>query len=68
MARKRALWDVIDHYTKAAGLQDPYLDQDIQPLARTESDIDDLIAFMASLTSHRESKVLSRVRCVCSVS
>jgi len=45
------LWDVIDHYNKGAGLQDPYLDQDIQPLALTENDIDDLVAFMASLTS-----------------
>jgi len=45
------LWDVIDHYNKGAGLQDPYLDQDIQPLGLTENDIDDLVAFMASLTS-----------------
>jgi cytochrome c peroxidase len=42
---------VMDHYNKGAGLQDPYLDQDIQPLALTENDIDDLVAFMASLTS-----------------
>jgi cytochrome c peroxidase len=48
---QETLWDVIDHYNKGAGLQNPYLDQDIQPLALTESDIDDLVAFMASLTS-----------------
>jgi len=48
---QETLWDVMDHYNKGAGLQDPYLDQDIQPLALTESDIDDLVAFMASLTS-----------------
>jgi len=42
---------VIDHYNKGAGLQDPYLDQDIQPLALTDSDIDDLVAFMVALTS-----------------
>src|SRR5204863_10086083 len=48
---QETLWDVIDHYNKGAGLQDPYLDQDIQPLALTESDIDDLVAFMAALTS-----------------
>jgi cytochrome c peroxidase len=48
---QETLWDVVDHYNKGAGLQDPYLDQDIQPLALTESDIDDLVAFMASLTS-----------------
>src|SRR6202790_3374321 len=45
------LWDVIDHYNKGAGLQNPYLDQDIQPLALTENDIDDLVAFLAALTS-----------------
>jgi cytochrome c peroxidase len=32
-------------------LQNPYLDEDIQPLALTEGDIDDLVAFLASLTS-----------------
>src|SRR5438034_8556516 len=45
------LWDVIDHYNKGAGLQDPYLDEDIQPLALRENEIDDLVAFLASLTS-----------------
>jgi cytochrome c peroxidase len=48
---EETLWDVIDHYKKGAGLQNPYLDEDIQPLALTESDIDDLVAFLASLTS-----------------
>ncbi len=45
------LWDVVDHYNKGDGTLDPFLDQDIQPLALSESDIDDLVAFMASLTS-----------------
>ena len=45
------LWDVIDHYNKGAGLNNPYLDEDIVPLALDERDIDDLVAFMASLTS-----------------
>ncbi len=45
------LWDVVDHYNKGDGIQNPFLDQDIQPLALSESDIDDLVAFMASLTS-----------------
>jgi cytochrome c peroxidase len=45
------LWDVIDHYNKGDGLKNPWLDEDIQPLALTESDIDDLVAFLASLTS-----------------
>jgi cytochrome c peroxidase len=45
------LWDVMDHYNKGDGLQNPYLDEDIQPLALTEGDIDDMVAFLASLTS-----------------
>ena len=48
---QETLWDVSDHYNKGAGLQNPYLDEDIQPLALTEGDIDDLVAFLASLTS-----------------
>jgi cytochrome c peroxidase len=54
------LWDVVDHYNKGdAGSQNPYLDQDIQPLALREGEIDDLVAFMASLTSpdYREQGV-----------
>src|SRR3989440_5118885 len=48
---QETLWDVMDHYNKGAGLQNPYLDEDIQPLALSERDIDDVVAFMASLTS-----------------
>ena len=48
---QETLWDVIDHYNKGDGLQNPYLDEDMQPLALTETDIDDLVAFLASLTS-----------------
>jgi len=48
---QETLWDVSDHYNKGDGLQNPYLDQDIQPLALTEGDIDDLVAFLVSLTS-----------------
>jgi cytochrome c peroxidase len=48
---QETLWDVIDHYNKGDGMHNPYLDEDIQPLALTESEIDDLVAFMASLTS-----------------
>src|SRR5262249_4474683 len=48
---QETLWDVADHYNKGDGLQNPYLDEDIQPLALTESEIDDLVVFMASLTS-----------------
>jgi cytochrome c peroxidase len=45
------LWDVMDHYNKGAGLHNPFLDEDIQPLALTEADINDVVAFLASLTS-----------------
>ena len=45
------LWDVMDHYNKGDGISDPWLDEDMQPLALTESEIDDVVAFLASLTS-----------------
>ncbi len=45
------LWDVLDHYNKGDGLHDAYLDVDIQPLGLMEADIDDVVAFLASLTS-----------------
>jgi cytochrome c peroxidase len=48
---QETLWDVIDHYNKGDGSQNPYLDEDIQPLSLTENNIDDLIDFLASLTS-----------------
>ena len=48
---QETLWDVIDHYNKGDGLKNPWLDEDIQPLALTEAQIDDLVAFLASLTS-----------------
>ena len=48
---QETLWDVMDHYNKGDGLQNPYLDEDIQPLALTEEEIDDVVAFLASLTS-----------------
>lgn len=48
---QETLWDVMDHYNKGDGLKDPWLDEDIEPLALSENDIDDLVAFMAALTS-----------------
>jgi cytochrome c peroxidase len=45
------LWDVMDHYNKGDGIKDPWLDEDMQPLALSESEINDVVAFMASLTS-----------------
>jgi cytochrome c peroxidase len=66
------LWDVIDHYNKGDGLKDPWLDEDIQPLALTESEIDDLVVFLASLTSpqYRELGIreLARQRALSRVS
>ena len=46
------LWDVLDHYNKG-GVQNPFLDGGIQRLGLSESEIDDLVAFLASLTSDR---------------
>ncbi len=48
---QQTLWDVVDHYNKGDGLKNPWLDEDIQPLALSERDIDDLVALMSSLTS-----------------
>jgi cytochrome c peroxidase len=45
------LWDVVDHYNKGGGAQNPFQSPEIQPLALREGDIDDLVALMASLTS-----------------
>jgi cytochrome c peroxidase len=57
---QETLWDVMDHYNKGDGLQNPYLDEDIQPLALTEADIDDVVAFLASLTSPDYKELGSR--------
>ncbi len=46
------LWDVVDHYNKG-GVPNPYLDGGIQRLGLSEPEIDDLVAFMQSLTSAR---------------
>jgi cytochrome c peroxidase len=45
------LWDVLDHYNKGDGVKDPWLDEDMQPIALSESEIDDVVAFLATLTS-----------------
>ena len=47
----QTLWDVMDHYNKGDGIMNPWLDKDMQPLALTEPEIDDVVAFLASLTS-----------------
>jgi cytochrome c peroxidase len=48
---QQTLWDVVDHYNKGDGIKNPWLDTDMQPLALTEAEIDDLVALLASLTS-----------------
>jgi cytochrome c peroxidase len=48
---RQTLWDVVDHYNKGGDANDPFLDRDMQPLALKESEINDLVAFLASLTS-----------------
>jgi len=47
----QTLWDVVDHYNKGDGLNDPWLDEKMQPLALTEPQLDDVVAFLVSLTS-----------------
>jgi len=47
----QTLWDVMDHYNRGDGITNPWLDKDMQPLALTEPEIDDVVAFLASLTS-----------------
>ncbi|MFP2931751.1 cytochrome-c peroxidase [Pyxidicoccus sp. 3LG] len=49
------LWDVMDHYNKG-GVANPYLDGGMQRLGLTEPEIDDLVAFMFTLTDERFAK------------
>ncbi len=46
------LWDVMDHYNKG-GEANPFLDGGMEPLALTEREIDQVVAFMFSLTDLR---------------
>jgi cytochrome c peroxidase len=46
------LWDVLDHYNKG-GEANPYLDGGIEPLALSEEEIDQLVAFLFTLTDDR---------------
>ncbi|HTZ99318.1 MAG TPA: cytochrome c peroxidase [Candidatus Aquilonibacter sp.] len=66
------LWDVMDHYNKGDGIKDPYLDEDMQPLALSEAEIDDVIAFLAALTSpeykEQAAKELERQRAIAATS
>lgn len=49
------LWDVMDHYNKG-GVANPYLDGGMQRLGLTEPEIDDLVAFLFTLTDTRYTK------------
>lgn len=46
------LWDTIDHYNKG-GEPNPFLDGGIEALALSEEEIDDLVAFLFTLTDER---------------
>lgn len=46
------LWDVIDHYNKG-GEANAYLDGGIEPLALTDAEVDQLVAFLFALTDAR---------------
>lgn len=46
------LWDVIDHYNKG-GEYNPYLDGGIEPLALTDTEVDQLVSFLFTLTDVR---------------
>jgi cytochrome c peroxidase len=46
------LWDVMDHYNKG-GEPNPYLDGGIEPLALSEKEIDQVVAFLFSLSDER---------------
>jgi cytochrome c peroxidase len=54
------LWDVVDHYNHGDGTRDPWLDEDMQPLALSESQIDDVVAFLATLTSAQYQQLGAR--------
>jgi cytochrome c peroxidase len=48
----RTLWDVMDHYNKG-GETNAYLDGGIEPLNLSENEIDDVVAFLFTLTDVR---------------
>lgn len=48
----RTLWDVIDHYNRG-GETNAYLDGGIEPLDLSEDEINDLVAFLFTLTDVR---------------
>ncbi|ATB50855.1 cytochrome-c peroxidase [Corallococcus macrosporus] len=53
------LWDVMDHYNKG-GVPNPYLDGGMQRLGLTEAEIDDVVAFLFTLTDARFAKYAAK--------
>ncbi|NVJ00037.1 cytochrome-c peroxidase [Myxococcus sp. AM009] len=53
------LWDVLDHYNKG-GVPNPYLDGGMQRLGLTEAEIDDVVAFLHTLTDARFAKYATK--------
>jgi cytochrome c peroxidase len=51
----QTLWDVVDHYNKG-GEDNPYLDGGIEALALSDAEVDDLVAFLFTLTDVRLAK------------
>jgi cytochrome c peroxidase len=49
---QQTLWDVVDHYNKG-GETNPWLDGGMEALALAEPEIDDLVAFLFTLTDRR---------------
>jgi cytochrome c peroxidase len=50
------LWDVMDHYNKG-GVANPFLDGGMQRLGLTEAEVDDVVAFLFTLTDERYAKL-----------
>jgi cytochrome c peroxidase len=50
------LWDVMDHYNKG-GIANPFLDGGMQRLGLSETEIDDMVAFLFTLTDERYAKL-----------
>jgi cytochrome c peroxidase len=48
----KTLWDVVDHYNKG-GEPNPFLDGGMEPLELSEDEINQLVAFLFSLTDDR---------------
>jgi len=48
----QTLWDVVDHYNKG-GEANPFLDGGIEPLALSEREVDQVVAFLFALTDKR---------------